>query len=259
MKNMNKYLNKTFINSEGCAYKVISYNKGIYHIQFLDEYKYIKKCGVKEVKNGKIKNPFFKSIYGVGYYGIGSNTIPRNDIFYNCWHKMIERCYNEKSRKRYSTYEDCFVCEEWLSYYNFYNWCTKNYYELKNDNDKMCLDKDILVKGNKIYSPKTCVFVPNRINVLFTKNNKNRGLYPIGVYYKTKNNKFCSQCSVYRNNKKIPIYLGLFDNELDAFKTYKQFKEFYIKTVADEYKEKYENFPNKIYNALYSWKVEIGD
>ena len=258
MKNMNKYLNKTFINSEGCAYKVISYNKGIYHIQFLDEYKYIKKCGVKEVKNGKIKNPFFKSIYGVGYYGIGSNTIPRNDIFYNCWHKMIERCYNEKSRKRYSTYEDCFVCEEWLSYYNFYNWCTKNYYELKNDNDKMCLDKDILIKGNKIYSPETCIFVPQLINGLFLKSDKTRGELPIGVQrIKVKISQNCYTSIVFDKFGKKHIIA--FSSIEEAFSTYKESKEKNIKRIADEYKLKYPNFPKRLYDAMYNYKVEITD
>ena len=47
---------------------------------------------------------------------------------------------------------------------------------------KMCLDKDILIKGNKIYSQDTCIFVPKAINSLFTNRKRFRGEYPIGVY-----------------------------------------------------------------------------
>ena len=43
------------------------------------------------------------------------------------------------------------------------------------------MDKDILVKHNKIYSPDTCMFVPQTINNLFVKNNKNRGKSVIGI------------------------------------------------------------------------------
>lgn len=42
------------------------------------------------------------------------------------------------------------------------------------------LDKDILVAGNKIYSPETCLFVPNRINSLLIRGVKT-GPLPLGV------------------------------------------------------------------------------
>ena len=58
-------------------------------------------------------------------------------------------------------------------------WIENNYYEVSGE--KMCLDKDILCKGNKIYSRETCIFVPSRINTLFIKCNKSRGKDPIGA------------------------------------------------------------------------------
>ena len=58
-------------------------------------------------------------------------------------------------------------------------WIENNYYEI--EGETMCLDKDILCKGNKIYSRDTCVFVPQRINSLFTKCDNARGDNPIGV------------------------------------------------------------------------------
>lgn len=122
----------------------------------------------------------------------------------------------------------------------------------------MCLDKDILYKGNKVYSPKNCVFVPEKINILFIKSNKSRGGYPIGVSYHKQNRKFVAKCSIYdfKENKQKLIYLGCYDTPEKAFKAYKQFKEKHIKKVADYYKDK---IPNKLYQAMYDYEVEITD
>ena len=92
---------------------------------------------------------------------------------------MLTRCYSDKYKKKKPTYEDCKVYEELLNFQNFAKWDSENYYEI--EGETMCLDKDILVKHNKIYSPETCVYVPNTINVLFTKSDKIRGNTPIGV------------------------------------------------------------------------------
>ena len=45
----------------------------------------------------------------------------------------------------------------------------------------------------------------------------------------------------------------------EAFEVYKKAKESYIKEVADFYMSKYPNFPKKIYDALYNYKVDIND
>ena len=119
------------------------------------------------------------------------------------------------------------------------------------------MDKDIIKKRNKLYAPDLCMIVPNRINVLFTKSDRARGELPIGVH--KVGNKFIAQCSVLINNKKTQHPIGSYFNSLDAFNAYKSFKESYIKQVADEYKSKYPNFPQKLYDAMYSYKVEITD
>ena len=95
-------------------------------------------------------------------------------------------------------------------------------------------------------------FVPSRINLLFVKNNKNRGDLPIGVK-RSKNGRYVSACL---NNESKVQYLGTFDDVETAFDTYKQFKELTIKQVADEYKNK---IPQRLYDALYNYKVEITD
>ena len=156
---------------------------------------------------------------------------------------MMQRCYGNENRP---TYKDVFVCEEWHNFQNFAKWFDDNYYEI---NDEMIeLDKDILFKGNKIYSPETCVFAPQPINLLFR--HADRGEYPIGVeYVKLKNTKKCYRAVFSQLDK---YYL----TPEEAFEFYKEHKEMYIKEVADKYK-KY--IPKKLYNAMYNYQVEIID
>lgn len=167
---------------------------------------------------------------------------------------MLKRCYSDECQKKHPTYKDCTVCEEWHNYSDFKEWFDNNYYEI--EGERMALDKDILVKGNKIYSPNTCVFVPQNINTLFIKSNKTRGKYPIGVYFRKDKNKYQAQCRIVYNGKTQQEFLGLYNTIEDAFKVYKQFKENCIKQVADEYKDK---IPNNLYEAMYNYKVEITD
>ena len=160
------------------------------------------------------------------------------------------RCYDEKIKNKHPTYKECVVCGEWLLYDNFKKWCDENYYQI--DNERMQVDKDILFKRNKLYSPDTCCFVPDRINSLIIKSDSIRGKYPIGVSYKKNTGLYCA--SMKKNNRNV--WLGEYTTPEKAFSVYKIEKEKYIKEVADEYRDK---IPNKIYNALYNYEVEIDD
>ena len=204
---------------------------------------------------GTIKNPLNKTIFNCGYIGIGKETCTSNILMYKYWESMLERCYSEKFKIKQPTYKDVICSTEWHNFQNFAKWFNDNYYEI--ENQRMELDKDILHKGNKVYSPRTCIFVPARINSLFIKCDKSRGDYPLGVNYRKDNNKYVARCSVLNNNKKIErIYLGQYLTVCEAFESYKKYKENYIKQVADEYKDR---IPQKLYNAMYNWKIEITD
>ena len=172
-------------------------------------------------KRGTLKDPYLKTIKGVAYVG-ETSTIDENGKKLKSrevWGDMIKRCYDEKQLKKRPSYMDVTVCDEWLCYANFKEWYDKNIYEIKDE--KVQLDKDILVKGNKIYSPETCIFVPHDINSLFTKTNAKRGKYPIGVTYKTRDNVFEVQCSV--DGKET--YLGRTKDPNEGFYMYKKYKE----------------------------------
>lgn len=212
-----------------------------------------------QFKKGTISCPYERRTYGVGYIGEGKYKVKENGKTTKCyeaWKSMLNRCYSKKLHKKYTTYINCEVADEWLNFQNFAKWYKNNYYEI--ENEKMCLDKDILVKGNKIYSPETCIYVPEKINTLFLKRNNDRGKYPIGVNYDKGSEKFRVQCNVYdfKENKRKHIHLGYYETPEEAFTVYKQFKENYIKEVADYYKE---HISNKLYNTLYKYEVEITD
>lgn len=210
-------------------------------------------------KSRGIKCPYEKRNCGIGYLGEGkykSKEQGKKTKCYTTWNSMLRRCYSDESKKKHPTYKDCVVEKEWHNYQNFGNWFDENYYEIPGE--RMCLDKDILFKGNKIYSPNNCIFVPHNINSLFLKTNKNRGLYPIGVTYHKREHVFMSRCNIfnYELRKKEIKHLGQYKTPNDAFNAYKIFKESYIKQVADYYKKQ---IPNKLYEAMYNYEIEITD
>lgn len=242
-------------NTNGTKMKIIKHmkNNGIL-VEFQDKHKTVVHCAYREFILGKVKNPYDKKVFGEGYLGIG-NYLPYVDgkktISYNYWQRILQRCYSKDYQIKKPTYEEKYVCDEWLNFQNFAKWFDENYYEVINLG-KMELDKDILIKGNKVYSSKTCVFVPKRINQLFLKADASRGNLPIGVSKNSDCNSFRSRLHTLDGEK----YLGSFNKELEAFNVYKVAKENYIKQVAEEYKDK---IPNVLYDAMYKYEVDIND
>lgn len=222
---------------------------------YFPQYDWIaKNKDVSQFKNGNIKCPYEKRYSGVGYIGEGDYKLFENkkeSKAYSTWRGLLKRCYTKAQLDRHNTYKNVFVCEEWHNFQNFAEWYYNNYYEV--DGQKMHLDKDILYKGNKIYSPQTCVFVPQNINKIFTKSDGIRGDYPIGVYYCKTTNKFKSQCY---NGYGGYVKLGSYNTPQEAFQSYKCFKENIIKRIADEYKA---YIPKELYDAMYRYEVEITD
>lgn len=231
--------------------KVVKYNSSS-NITVEFENGYTRNTTWQNFMIGSPTSPFDKTIHGVGYLGSLTNDgLPYSKCkIYTTWHGMMTRCYGSVKSKRDYVYDDCIVDNEWHNFQNFKEWYLKNYYQV--NDEKMNLDKDILFKGNKVYSPNTCIFVPREINTLFIQSNRIRGKYPVGVYFKKDSNKFKAQCK--RRNE--VIHLGYFDTAEDGFYAYKEYKEKYIKEVADNYKNE---IPNKLYEAMYNYQIEITD
>ena len=145
-------------------------------------------------------------------------------IFYRTWKGIIDRCYNEKIHKKLPTYKDCTVSNEWLLFSNFKVWMEEQDWK---DNH---LDKDILIPGNKIYSPDTCAFISPKTNLLLYDSKKMRGKWPRGVCFHNGNNKFIAKCSVNGKVKSI----GYYDTPEEAGKAYIEYKYNHIISVANK-------------------------
>lgn len=191
-----------------------------------------------------------KLLYGVGITGdmickIDGKMTPE----YTLWSNMLARCYSEKYKIKNPHYIGCSVSDNFKDFRYFISWCSKQ----KGYNRKgWALDKDILVKGNKVYSEDTCCFVPREINNLLTKRNRKRGNLPIGVTLQKSTGKY----SVYTSIKGKIKNFGTFTCINAAFETYKTVKLEHIKSVANDWKE---YLDVSVYNALLSWDICISD
>lgn len=203
-----------------------------------------------DVEKGNVKNFYRKYEYG-RYLG---EPIEHDTRMTRQWSIMFERCYSKSELIKNPNYLGCEICKEWFCFNNFARWYNKN----KWGNNKILLevDKDIKIKRNKIYSPTTCILAPHRINTLFVHSvdsSYRNGL--IGTYL-NQNGNYTAQCNT---GSKSNRNLGSYKTEIEAFNVYKQAKENYIKQIADEYKNKYDDFPKELYNAMYNYIVEEAD
>ena len=256
-------LGATNYNNQGCLMKVVEYNNSSdVVVEFQDEYKWKTKTTWYHFINGILYNYYYPNVYGVGItgnkYPTMTNSIKHKE--YVTWCSMLQRCFNAKKKQQCSSYQNVTCCKEWLYYPNFYEWLHKQEnFEVWLKTEKYCLDKDILKKGNKIYSSETCCLVPERINHLFPNAKSIRGNLPIGVSYDKNKHKYKAQCSIRDNDKtQRIIQLGLYDTAIEAFNAYKNQKEFEIKQVAQEEYNK-GTISKKCYEAMMKWEVEIGD
>ena len=162
-----------------------------------------------------------KPIFGVGINDADYQIHPNiNGKQYNCpyyqiWVGILSRCYSTKKQSKAITYLGCTVDPRWYLFSNFKSWMMSQDWRDKH------LDKDLLIRGNKIYSPEACIFVTQEINNIISNNAINRGDWLIGVNFDKASKKFRASCSA-QNKKK---HLGCFDTELEAHNAYKAFKK----------------------------------
>ena len=256
-----KYLND--INYKDCVgkvckslnsgdFKILKYND-VYNVdvQFLKTgFETVARLG--DIKNGLIKDPYSPSVYGIGIVGtkypISVNSVQTKE--YELWIHMLQRCYSDTYKKKRPTYEGCEVSDNFKSCEYFYEWCNE---QTGFNNKGWHLDKDLLVKGNKVYNENVCVFLPQEINSLLVKCTASRGDHLIGVYWNKTNKAFRAMVS---KNKGKQEHLGYFKTEIEAFKAYKQAKESFVKEQANKWKSQIDL---RAYEALMNYQVEITD
>lgn len=204
----------------------------------------------------------FKLIHGVGIndadYKISKNSvvgfteegkrIQKLDWicpFYLRWRGMLERSYSEKYHAKYPSYIGCHVTPEWHYFMTFRKWMVEQDWEGKE------LDKDLLVPGNKLYSPDTCVFLTGAVNTFLIYNSSLRGEWPVGVNYDKNSGKFRAQGNLVVEKKRKS--LGYYEKVEDAHQAYLTFKFEQAKILASQQTdprvakaliERYENYGN---------------
>lgn len=248
---MTKRIDRTgfeFVNKEGYRAVVVEYINACKVLVKFDNGDGLVPTTFKNCSSGSVRNPYHKSLVGIGYIGVGeynSSLHGKETTAYSKWKAMVQRCYDGKN----PSYNDCTVCEEWHCFQNFAKWYESN---VLNENIKYDIDKDILVKGNREYSPTTCCLVPHQINGLLAKSDSIRGGLPIGVTR--------TECGTYIASLQVDSrareHLGCFPTPELAFEAYKEAKERRIKAKASEYKD---YIDEQVYTALLNYEVDIDD
>lgn len=238
-------------NISGFEMKCISYRNSMdIDIEFLESGNIVHNVQWNNFIRGKVKDSCGKN----AECPISENGKPTKE--YLTWYHMLRRCLNTKIKENKPTYKDAICCDEWMHFENFYEWIhSQDNFDKWKNLKWSAIDKDILIKGNKIYSPETCCLVPVSVNNLFVKHDALRGNYPIGVTI-TKYKKYEAKCTNPLKNKAVTI--GCYDTIDEAFKAYKEYKENLIKEIADiEYNKG--TITKECRDAMYSYKVEIND
>lgn len=161
-------------------------------------------------------------LLGVAFNDMDNVRSAELNEFYTTWTSMLNRCYNRKRNYRNKTYEGVTVCNEWLVFSNFKKWMAEQDWRGKE------LDKDLIVKNNKLYSPDTCCFISRELNAFLTTNKGKRNVYPLGVRYRNKNKdmvselKNCYHSEISVNGK--TKHLGYFDCPYAAHLAWQKYK-----------------------------------
>lgn len=228
--------------------KVIEYRSATDVVVQFENTGYVTTTSTGNLKQGFVKDKTVPSVSGFGIVG-DTNIRDEDGVIekeYRKWEKMLDRVHARPPK----SYLDCTVSFKFQKYSDFKEWCNN---QIGFDQEGWVLDKDILIKGNKEYSPETCCFVPSDINAIFIRQENIRGEHPIGVWFDKQRGKYQADVCVGRKKRKR---LGGFDTPEEAFQAYKEAKELYIKEVANKWKDQIDP---RVYEALIKYEVNIDD
>ena len=188
-------------------------------------------------------------IYGVGDTGgVPTKLNGKHFKYYKAWFKMLRRCYGYDSFHK-EHYSECSVSEDFKSLPKFKSWCEQQKGYNKDDWE---LDKDILVGGNKIYSPETCCFVPKEINNAFKRYDKRKTDLPQGIHLAKNGRSFVARCTVGGKNMSSK-WVETVD---EAVLLYDNFKRDAAVILAEKYKSELDD---RVYNKLISGSIDGWD
>lgn len=179
-----------FTSGKGCESVVVEYIDAFHvRIQFQDEHKYIATVEAGNLRDGRVRNPYRPSVFGIGYIASGAYNASmsgKKTKAYSNWQGMIQRCYDEKKLAEYPSYKGCSVVPGWHNFQVFAAWHEEHYTE------GLELDKDYLIAGNKIYGPDTCCYLSHQQNIEASHAKHYSFISPDGVVHDIFNlRKFC--------------------------------------------------------------------
>lgn len=195
-----------------------------------------------------------KLIYGVGTYAAGAYVSYANGKSteeYGLWKNMLERCYSDTCQKKHPTYIGCSVSAEFMDFQRFMLWAEK---QVGFGLQGFQLDKDLLGRGNKVYSEGTCSFIPREVNQLIISCKSSRGEWPVGVSLCKRTGRFQAKVNLGACGKQH--WLGRFYTPEEAFAAYKTAKEAFIKQRANEFRDQIDP---RAYDALMAYEINITD
>ena len=166
------------------------------------------------------------SVYNTGFTGIGEFTSKSHGKAYKVWQSMLERGYSDKWHEKYPTYKNVSVHISWHNFQTFAKWFIDSNYK-----EGWQLDKDLMVKGNKVYSEDTCIFIPARLNTFLANTHSTNTSGHAGVRYVEHRNKWTATIHIEGKNK----YLGYFTQKEDAIEAYATARS----TESEKLKEQY--------------------
>lgn len=225
-----------FYNNAGSKLMVVEVNKQAdVLIAFQDDYRYLVRTTAKCVRAGSVRNPYHPLVYGVGFMGVGRHKSKGDDgksKAHGIWRDMLKRCYGDNIVESPKSYKDVTVCDEWHNFQNFADWYTNHRFHGMGYH----LDKDLLVVGNKIYSPDACTLVPQEVNQIVTDGGARSRGNMMGITFVGGKNKFCAKISIKGRSKN----LGYYEDPVEARNVYLKAKAEYIRDTAIEYHGKIE-------------------
>ena len=232
-------------NNGDCFVVGYENNRNVY-VDFVGYEGLTHKVNADDLRKRHVKNCYKPDLFGVGYFGIGeykSSFKGKNTEEYESWKGMMERGYCPKLKEKLPTYRDCTVHIEWHNFQVYADWYTsQEFYGLG-----YTLDKDLLVRGNKHYSPENCTLLPRGLNSMLSAPSRSKVGLMLGV--RKEGRKYSSRIGLGSFKRK---YLGTFETELEAHEAYVIARERYIKNKALEWANRIEW---KAYKALMEWEV----
>ena len=246
---MSDYINRVGeenYNTFGTLMRIVEYiNTSDITVEFQDEYKFRKKTNYMNFKNGRVKNPYDKIVFGVACIGsgkYGSWKDSRNDKgAYLAWTNMLQRCYLDIKGKNDAYYGIVKVCEEWLNFQNFAEWYESNYYYIPNE--RLHIDKDIKSCGCKLYSSDTCILIPQSINEVIRDNHRKILNSDLPITIRRCNNGY--RVKFRKEN------LGVYKTIDECVNKYNNRKVEYIKELVDGYGDL---LPYEVKNIILEWR-----